>query len=350
MLLEPGIGITGAGMSGQIAVDTILQAVRRARNRFVLDAHLPYTVTNMTVPPASIGMVVYAPESVYVHRLAWKDIPSMVWANLWRQDAFEADRADSQWTLKPGQPRAYSESESSPLHLQLCPPPQNLGILESIEVLSVEIDTTNAAATLQVPDEWTHAIKYQAIEDILSAESQDKDPLRAAYAQSRYQQAIDAAQTAKSLIRVLCEGVPLPLDTLANIDAARPYWRNQIGPPEVAGSIFDMLTISPSPNRAYGLAVDVVQPAPLPGPAEFIQLGSEDIPHIIDEVCHTLAFKCGGDEFTATYPQHDAFLRAAANRGGIDASRIHYLTSAFDSSAKEQAGRPDASLSATGKR
>ena len=41
MLLEAPGGISGAGMSGQVTIASILQSIFDARNRFVRDAHIP---------------------------------------------------------------------------------------------------------------------------------------------------------------------------------------------------------------------------------------------------------------------------------------------------------------------
>lgn len=342
MMLEAAAGISGTGMSGQVSIASILDALRRARNRFVLDARLPATVDSVFASPAPPdGLVTYDQSSIYIHRTGWQDSYSGVWRTLWRQDAWERDHGDPTWTLSPGMPRAFSESECSPLKLQLWPPPLNPGILEAVEVSSLLINTADPNATFAIPDEWVHAVKYQALEDMLSAESQNKDPMRAQYAALRYKQAVDRATMVRSILRVMLNGVPLPLDSLAALDAAKPYWRNQVGRPSMVAVIGDLLVFDCTPDQAYGITVDVVQTAPLPvAGTDFLQIGAEDIPNIVDYATHLLTFKCGGKEFESTFPQYDAFLSAAADRAGINRTQMRYLAATMGQPEKEQAERP----------
>ena len=343
MCLEAANGISGAGMSGQISVDSILRSIQRARNQFVIDARFPYSVNTSPVsPPPPDGMVSFSQTSVYVHRTGWMDSYSGTWTNLWRSDAWAIDRADPTWTLEPGAPKMYSESENAPLKLQIAPAPQNPGKVETITVDSLLIDITNPNATFHIPDEWVHAIKYAALADIFSAESQNKDDLRAQYAQMRYDQAMQFAMSAKSILRVLLNGVPLPLTPMASIDSGLPFWRNQADRPQMAGAFYDMLMLAPMPDNTYGVTCDVTQTAPIPLlPNQFIPMGAEDIPHLIDYVTHVLTFKCGGQEFKDSFAQYDAFLKEAGARGQINMAKIRYLKSLFEQPWTEQAERPD---------
>lgn len=343
MCLEAPSGIAGTGMSGQISIQSILQAISRARNQFVIDSRFPYTVSYLPQsPPPPQGTVAFPSEVVYLHRVSWRDQWSGQWTNLWREDAWAVDHADPDWTLEPGSPLRYSESELAPLELQLSPAPQNSGVLEAISVNSLQIDLTNPNATFQIPDEWIHAVKYAALQDIFSSESQCQDTVRAQYCEMRYQQAMDFAKNARSILRLTMNGVPLPIDSLAAIDAGMPFWRNQSARPQLGGVLQDLFALAPVPDQPYGLTVDVVQSAPIPvngsGP---IPLGPEDIPHIIDYALHILSFKCGGKEFTDSFPQYDAFLGAVAGRVGINKAKIRYLTPLFGQPQKENQERPD---------
>jgi hypothetical protein len=278
-----------------------------------------------------------------VHRASWQDALSVAWTNLWREDAWAIDHNSPAWTLNPGQPQVYSESELSPLTLQIAPAPSGAGVLDAFTVDSLLIDTTNPAATFDLPDEWIHALKYAALQDIFSSESQNKDALRAQYCEMRYQQAMDFAKRARSVIRLLSGGVPLPIDSLTALDAGGPYWRNQPGPPELAGVLYDFLAFNPgAPDQTYGIAADVVQSAPIPTiGTDPIQLGAEDIPHLIDYCTHILTIKCGGNELKDSFAQYDSFLGAVAGRAGINRAKMRYLGPIFDQPQKEQRERPD---------
>ncbi len=351
MLLENPSGIAGTGMSGQVTVQSILTAIQIARNRFVLDTHLPLSVHAIAAaPPPPTGMITYDQATVFVHRAAWQDATSLTWTNLWRDDAWGIDKSAPLWPIEPGDPQVYSEAEVSPLQLQLMPPPIRNGLVEVLSVDSLIMDITNPASLFGVPDEWVHAIKYSALSYILAGEGQIKDMTRAQYAEHRYQQSVEMAKEARSMLRMLFNGVPLSIDSLDNLDAGQYTWRNQVGPPENCGVLYDIVAVNPgSPDQAYGMGVDVVAVAPLPNlgdpspdnPNVFIQMGPEELDHLSDYVTHVLSFKCGGNDFKSSYSGYDNFMEAISRRKGANAAKIKYLVPLFGQPQKEWEQRPD---------
>jgi len=342
-LLESAGGLSGGGMTGQVTVQNILLAIQRARDRFVIDVHFPFSTHKITSPPSPQGTISFPQASVYVHRATWQDQFTGRWNNLWREDAWSLDKANWQWPLTPDLPATYSESELAPLTLQLVPAPLNSGTLEIISVDSLQVDITNPAATFNIPDEWIHAVKYAALWDIYSSESQVRDDFRAEYAKRRYEQSVTMAQTARSVQRLTLGGVPSPIDSFQAIDAALPYWRNQTGSPVLAGVLYDAFVVAPGlPDQAYGVSVDVIQSAPIPiSPINFIPLGEEDIPALVNYCANYLSLKCGGNNLKTSFAQYDAFMKRAALRGRINAAKIRYLEPLFGQPQREEAARPD---------
>ena len=345
MCQEAANGVSGAGMSKQTTVAAILNAIFQARNRFVLDTHIPLHVSSTdSAPPPPQGMVSLPESTIYVHRAAWLDSYTGVWTNLWRQDAWALDHANTQWTIQPGNPVAFSESESAPLSLQLCPPPIDEGALEIVDVESVRYTATGTALaneTFYLPDEWVHGVKYAALSNMFGPDSQMKDPLRQQYAETRYKQAVDGARSIRSILRVLVNGMTTPIDTLAALDSGMPYWRNQSGPPQVMGVLSDMLVCAPVPDAVYGATIDVVQSAPLPFGPTFVQIGDEELDNLMDYCTHILTFKCGGNEFKSTFGNYDGYMGAVALRGQINKAKVQYLVPLFDQPSKEQEQRPE---------
>lgn len=341
-LLESPTGIAGTGGSGQISIVAILQAIQRARNRFVIDCCLPDTVhAQYVAPPPPDGLITFSQSSVYVHRLGWQDAGG-AWANLWRQDAWTFDHSDLIWPADPGIPLAYSEAELAPLTLQLYPPPVSAGTLEAVTVDSLLVDATNANAVFNIPDEWIHAVKYGALEEILSGGNQAVDPVRAQYAAQRYQQAVAFAKDARSVIRLTCNGIPLAIDSMAAIDAGFPYWRNQTGSPQMAGIMYDLAALNPGiPDQNYSIAADLAIPAPLPALNDYIQIGQENLQDITDYCMNYLNFKCGGNELKFTMGNLDNFQRALATRKGVNAAKIMYFEPLFGQWQREEGMRPD---------
>lgn len=341
MLLENPSGIVGTDMSGQVTVGSILNAIQTIRNQFVLDVCFPLTQHSVVAsPPPPNGLIEFGESSVFVHRAMWKDTYSGIWQNLWRQDEWAVDHGNTLWTIEPGNPQEYSEACLAPLQLQMMPPPANTGELETLAVDSLQMDTTDPNATFGIPDEWIHAVKYGALSYLLYGEGQIKDVLRAQYAEQRYQQAVQMAKSARSIIRLLVNGTPLAIDTLYNMDAGNPYWRNQTTAPVSAAVLYDMVVINPG-LQTLGATADVVRSAPLPGMTEYLQIGSELIPSFTDYVTHVLVFKCGGNEFKSSLPGYDAFMSEVSSQKGVNAAKIQYLTALFGQPQAEWSQRPD---------
>jgi hypothetical protein len=343
MILENPSGIAGTGMSGQIDIGSILDAVKRARNDFIIDAGFPFTIH-----PA-VDFAVISPDGLIqlpntislLHRLSFLDSTSGSYTNLWREDAWAADHNNRNWTVEPATPTCFSQSESSPLTVQLIPSPINAGSLEAVTVDTLEIDTSNPNATFGIPDEWIHAILYGALADLFSAGQMD-DFTRFQYCNTRYEQAIDAAKMAKSVIRLQLNGTPLPIDSLASIDAGMPYWRNQAGRPQMAGVLYDLVAFAGIPDGTYGVMADVVQSAPIPtSGSDPVPLGTEDIPEIINYCVTLLTLKCGGNEFSETLSGYDSFLKSAVDKNNVLAVKARYMKPIFGQPEAEMANRPD---------
>lgn len=141
----------------------------------------------------------------------------------------------------------------------------------------------------------------------------------------------------RSLVRLQINDVPLALDTLSNLDSARPYWQNKKGRPSMAGTLYDVIGLSDVPSQPYGATADLVRSAPLPAqPLDYIQVGSEEVGYIMDYCRHILSFKLGGSEFAATFPLYDNFLSAALQRNKLLGAKARYLTALFGQDANQE--------------
>ncbi len=340
MLLEATSGVSGAGMSGQITVTAIIDAVQEARNLFVLDAHLPLSYHWPIANTSQSGIITLPDASVYVHRLAWQGVGGQ-WTPLWRQDAWALDYSLPNWTNQPNTPTSYSESELAPLMVQLVPPPLGGGTVEAFTVDSLTLAVADSTP-LGLPNEWVHAVKYKALSILLSSSSQLNDPLRAQYCQKRYEQYIAFTVNAVSILRVLVNNTPMPLDSLSNYDASDPYWMNTSGSPTAAVCMYDWFALVPAQlDRLYGVSVDITPCAPLPIPAGYMPVGTEDLPNIEKYVRHVLSFKCGGKEFTSTMSEYDSYMRSVDGRKRINNAKIQYLEPLFGAGTREWQMRQD---------
>ena len=342
-LQEPANGVAGTNMTSQFTIGRLTNALKRARSEFVLDSRLPLTFGPFNFAPAANGRVSLDQTIALIARAAWKDTFSGVFQPLRREDAWGADSYNALWAQTPATlPYAYSMAETRPIELQFIPPAISSGQLHLVYASTPDL-TIADGTSFALPDEFALAAKYGAMYDMLSNYSEGFDPLRAQYSLERYNAAVEAAKMMRSVARVQVNNLPVPLDTLWNLDAARPTWQNRQGSPNYAATAYDLVALSDVPNGVYGISCDLVRSAPLPVlTTDYIQVGHEDIPYLFDYTRHVLSFKLGGAEFAATMPLYDNFLQGAAQRNKLLAAKARYLTPLFGQGQIEEAEVPAA--------
>jgi hypothetical protein len=329
-LLEPqAAGVPGTGMTSQFTVSQITAALKRRRNQFVIDSHLPLTTTTVSPGSPPDNTIDLPQDLAVIDRAAWKVTSTGVYSPLSRTDPYAAQAFSPLWSLNPGKPYAYSQAESMPLAMVLVPPPLVAGSAHLIYAQTLDLTVANGTS-FAVPDEFAHAIKWGALYDLLSTNNPGYDPLRAAYCLERYQATLTAAAMARSMLRVRINSSPVPLATIAEIDDGKPSWQTGTGTPTTAAAAYDLLTFYRVPNGVYQIGVDLVQAAPIPASGSTaIQMGREELPYLYDYCRHILSWKMGGAEFVSTMPLYDNFLAGAARRNKLLETKARYLTSLF---------------------
>lgn len=328
-LFENPAGTSGSGMTDQFAISQITNALIRRRNQFVIDSRIPLTAAEFSTVTPPDGRVALDQTIAVIQRAAWKDGVTGLWTPLRRTDPIASQSFNPIYNLAPGLPFSYSQAEGMPLSLDLIPPPVASGDMHLIYGKTIPMAVADGT-TFAVPDEFACALKYGALYELTSTESPGFDPLRAKYCMERYTAAIAAAGAQHSVLRVLVNGRIVALDALENLDCGRPSWMSQRGLPNLAACAFDLLGLSATPNAAYSVIADVSATAPIPAAADnAIQIGREEIPYLFDYCRHILMLKVGGDEFTATMPLYDNFLKGAAQRNTLIGAKARYLTPLF---------------------
>jgi hypothetical protein len=111
-----------------------------------------------------------------------------------RSDSFEADLGQPAWIYetKP-KPDLCSDGDQATLTMQVMPAASDAGLVEILYV-KVSAALSNSGVAFEVPDEFVPAIKWGVISDMLSKIGRAHDPRRAAYAESRYAEGVEAAK------------------------------------------------------------------------------------------------------------------------------------------------------------
>lgn len=340
-LLENPSGVAGTGMTQQVQISSILAAIQRGRDRFALDVMFPITIQPIDLNPVPPdGYMTLDQSIVHVHRAGWKDAYSGVYRNLVRENAWSMDKYQPNWTINPSLPYAFSESENSPLVVQVYPKPINQGTLELLTTNSETINFDDLDSILDIPNEWAHGVKYAALNDLFGS-GMIGDQVRAQFAQTRYDQCVSMAKSGKSIIRLLLNNTPLNIDSLQAIDTGDPTWRNQTGRPFLAGIMPDVVVFNRMPDQLYGVAADVVQAAPIPiNPGDYVQVGEEELANVVDYCVNYLLIKCGGVDLQNTFDQYDSFNKAVNDQKNVDEVKVQYLNPLLNQPEREVAIRP----------
>lgn len=336
---EHGTGIAGTAQSGQFSISEMTKAIVRARNRLVADAGLPLNV--LPLQPVNTSRFDLPQDTAWIRHGYWVNSGGAYWP-LRKLDNWSEESYNPLWTLQPGRPFAYDIANSQPLQVSLYPSPAASGTVEWVIATSAELDPTSATQTLELPDEFTPAVKYAALADLYSMDGEQSDPARAAYAEQRYLQYLPVADNHTSVIYAEINGVPLQTCIISSLDSKYPNWRMTVGKPQLAGIDIDLMGFWKVPDagrtgEGYGVTADVVIPAPIPATDDvYLQIGRELIGLITDYCQHYLSFKLAGDEFAMTLDTYDGFMQAAGRRNKQMQKSIKFMGPIFKQEGKEQ--------------
>lgn len=325
----------------QFNLDDLTRALQRRRNQFLYETGLELTHTIVTGALSSEGRM-ELPETVAdVRRASWIAADG-THNHIWRMDEWAATSQAPLWNVSPDTPpSAYSLSLTPPLRLQLIPPPSTTG---SLDLLSIDTGTPLDPTTgvlLGVTDDWSWAIKWGALADLLGHEGLARDAARAAYCEQRWQQAIELAKLGGSILHGQLNGVSAPIVALHDLDAMNPGWQDQSGPPDIIACSRDMIALSPVPDNVYSVTLDVIRNAPIPVTgATALNIGPEILDALLDYAHHIASFKEAGAEFAATQRQYDNLIRLAADYNDKLSALATFREALEDRSAREEERRP----------
>ncbi len=341
-LLESPSGVAGTGMTDQFTIGQITSALSRRRNQFVIDSRIPLTFATVPAPAPPVNTIQLDNSVALISRAAWIDAATGIVTPLRRTDSFAAQSFSPIWNLNPGRPYAFAQAEAMPGAVVLVPPPLASGAVHMTYAQTLAL-TVAAGTSFAIPDEFAWALKYGALYEILSTNSQGYDPIRTRYAQERYAAGIELAARHRSLIEARCNDILLPLATLGQLDSGKPFWQTGTGRPAIAACAYDLLAFYKVPDTLYSITCDLVQSAPLPASdGSYIQVGREELPYLFDYCRHILQLKLGGTEFVQSMPLYDNFLKGAAQRARLLTVKARYLTPLFSQPMTQEQELPAA--------
>jgi len=230
--LEPATGTSWTG-SNQFTLSDLTAALQRRLNQFLVDTGCVVTKSTVAIAPVQSGRNTMVDTMIDIRRLAWIDVDGD-YTVLEREDETALGNYQIGWPQEPATPYAYSVAVTPPLQLQLAPPPADTGQLEVISVdTGATLDPT-AGVILGIPDDYTWAVKFGAMADLLGSDGQARDSERAAYCEARYMDGVRLARLATSVMRLAVNAVPVEIVSLYELDQYSPDWQDASGAPGLA--------------------------------------------------------------------------------------------------------------------
>jgi hypothetical protein len=313
-LLEPSVGVNPwTGVSTQFTADDLINAVSRRRDEIL---SVTGCTTTRRLVPAVNGRIALPDTVIDVRRMAYLpaiDSPSTMWPeDTWGEQSFQSGYLQ----LPAGTPFTYLLSTQPPISFDTDRAPGGAG---NYELLTVEAGPALSASTptkLIVPDDWTHLIKWGALADLLSRESNAKDPTRAAYCEQRYRMGLALLASSPALLAMRIANTTMQIDSIRSADLYRANWQAESpGIPDTAfHSGLNLIALASVPDAGpYSMTATVVQNAPVPvADGDNLPVAREDLDAILDYCVHVAMFKAGGAEFISTTPLLERFLKQAA--------------------------------------
>lgn len=324
----------------------VTAAIQRRADQFAVDTGYPTEQQTIASTSPSIGKMPLTALAGFVdlRRAAWIDTTSKVSSPMIPGDEFEFNAFSVGWQQQPGTPSEYSIAVTPPLSLQLKPPPLATGSVDAIYTATTQLAALPTDSPIPLlPSDFGWAIKWGALADLLSIESEAKDAARAAYCEQRYQQGVEACRMAATAMQAYYGGVQIPLKAIEDLDRWENNWQNVApGPPQAVGVAgLNMFALQPTPDKAYQLTFDAVCSATIPvANTDYLQIGPEELEAIYGYAQHIAAFKMGGEEFTATLPLFEAFIKAAALQNARLATASSFARFLVDRESRAEAMMP----------
>jgi hypothetical protein len=164
-----------------------------------------------------------------------------------------------------------------------------------------------------IPDDWTPALIYGALADVLANAPDGRDALRAKYCLSRYEQLKKAMVTLPWLIRASVESLAVDTPGFLAMDSQLQNWeQNQsITDPTIVVGAVDLVALAPfvvTNGPTVSSVLTLVGNAPVPtSDATPIQLSKDGVDAVLNYAQHIASFKQGGEDFALTLPLYEQF-------------------------------------------
>jgi hypothetical protein len=317
MLMEPMSGGVWSG-TNQFNIAMISGALQYRRDELLLESTA--NVVNLLQPSPLLSMRSYLPDSTLnLHRVRWiqADSSFMPYA-LGREDIISRNANGVNLSIQPGEPDSWMITADSPLTFDVSCPPNQPGTWDMLVSFSGQTLNPPASTPVGIPDDWTPALIYGTLADVLANSPEGRDAARAKYCLQRYEQFKKAMTKMPWLLQAQVAQVSVDTPGFKEQDTQLQNWEQRQYPDDpvlVVGGV-DLVALGPfvvDSGATVGTILTVVGNAPVPvADTDPIQLSRDGVDAVLAYAQHVASFKMGGSDFAVTFPlleQFEAYCR-----------------------------------------
>jgi hypothetical protein len=314
MLLEPQTGGVWTGTS-QFNIGMLSAALQYRRDELLLQCaanpgnlllNSPVLSTTSSLPDSTLDLF----------RVRWIAQDSSMPYVLGREDVNTANAFGPLLNIQPGSPESWLITANQPLQFDVSCPPNQPGTFDTLLSLAGLPLDPPTATLIGIPDDWTPALIYGALADVLANSPEGRDSARAKYCVQRYEQMKKAMLKLPWLIQATVASIPVDTPSVKEMDAWAQNWEQNWNPgdPNIVVGGVDFVALAPfTTNVVVSSVLTVIGNAPVPANEDDeVQLSMDGVDAVLNYAQHVASFKMGGADFGATMPlleQFEAYCR-----------------------------------------
>lgn len=311
-LLEPATGGVWGGTS-QFSIADFQLALQRCRDEAIQVANCNLVKEKPAATRPGDREIQLDDTILDVARVRWMPVEGAP-VTLSRNDATGLNFYQPAYLqAAPGTPTQYVLSTEVPLTVSFDTAPAYPGTYELLALEAGQPFTPPTPTLLNVPDDFAWVLKFGALADVLSRESEATDEPRATYCRKRYSDGLKLMADVPWILQAQVNGVSASLTSVAEMDTYRPEWDTR--GPDYQSVVFagtDFFTAIPDPLQPMSVSLTVLANAPVPTlDTDMVQCSRDVWDSILDYAQFLSMFKQGGAEFQGAMSLEQGFLSAA---------------------------------------
>jgi hypothetical protein len=311
MLMEPMSGGTWTGTT-QYNIGMLSAALQYRRDELLLQS--ASNPINLFQESPLLAVRSMLPDSTLdLFRVRWIAQDSSMPYVLGREDVVSANAFGPLLNIQSGAPESWMITANAPLQFDVSSPPNQPGTFDMLASFAGASFAPPAATLVGIPDDWTPALIYGALADVLANSPEGRDSARAKYCLSRYEQLKKAMLKLPWLLEASVASIPVDTPSYKEMDSWLQNWeeRQPADDPNVVIGGIDLVALAPfvPPSGAQVQAIlTVIGNAPIPAnDAADVQLSRDGVDAVLNYAQHLASFKMGGKDFALTLPLYEQF-------------------------------------------